>query len=86
MGTFATTAGASVGSSRSTTRTVALGTIMAPQTVANSRIHFALSFQDPPKAVRNSTQARPATPASCPSVTKAPPEVMAATAFSRSTR
>ena len=68
MGTLATTAGASVGSSRSTTRTVALGTIIAPQTVTNSRIHFALSFQDPPKAVRNSTQARPATPASWASV------------------
>ena len=86
MGTLATTAGASVGSSRSTTRTVAFGTIIAPQTAANSRIHFALSFHEPPKAVRNRTQASPATPASCPSVMKAPPEVIAATAFRRSTR
>ena len=62
MGTLATTAGASVGSSRSTTRTVAFGTIIAPQTATNSRIHLALSFHDPPKAVRNSTQARPAAP------------------------
>ena len=59
MGTFATTAGASVGSSRSTTRTVAFGTIIAPQTATNSSIHFVLSFHEPPKAVRNSTQARP---------------------------
>ena len=63
MGTLATTAGASVGSRRSTTRTVAFGTIIAPQTAANSSTHFALSFHEPPKAVRNSTQARPATPA-----------------------
>ena len=68
MGTLATTAGASVGSSRSTTRTVAFGTIMAPQTATNSSIHLALSFHDPPKAVRKSTQASPATPASCASV------------------
>ena len=67
-GTFATTAGASAGSSRSTTRTVALGTIIAPQTATNSRIHLALSFHEPPKAVRKSTQARPATPASWASV------------------
>ena len=86
MGTLATTAGARVGSSRSTTLTVAFGTIIAPQTATKSPIHFALSFHEPPKAVRNRTQARPATPASCPRVTKAPPEVIAATAFSRSTR
>ena len=67
-GTLATTAGASVGSSRSTTRTVAFGTIIAPQTTTNSPIHFALSFHEPPKAVRNRTQARPATPASWASV------------------
>ena len=86
MGTLATTAGASAGSSRSTTLTVAFGTIIAPQTAAKSSIHFALSFHEPPKAVRNRTQARPAMPASCARLTKAPPPVMAATAFSRSTR
>ena len=69
IGTLATTAGASAGSSRSTTRTVAFGTIIAPHTTANSRIHFALSFHEPPKAVRNSTQPRPAIPASWASVT-----------------
>ena len=68
-GTLATTAGASAGSSRSTTRTVALGTIIAPQTVTKSRIHFALSFHEPPKAVRNRTQPSPATPASWASTT-----------------
>ena len=68
-GTLATTAGARAGSSRSTTRTVALGTIIAPQTATNSSIHLALSFQEPPKAVRNSTQPSPPTPASWASVT-----------------
>ena len=86
MGTFATTAGARVGSSRSTTRTVAFGTIIAPQTAANSSTHLALSFHEPPNAVRNRTQARPAMPAICARVMYAPPEVIAATAFSRSTR
>ena len=86
MGTLATTAGASAGSSRSTTRTVAFGTIIAPQTATNIRIHLPLSFHEPPNAVRNSTQARPATPASWASITYAPPDVMAATAFRRSTR
>ena len=64
IGTFATTAGASAGSSRSTTRTVALGTIIAPQTAANSSTHFPLSRHDPPKAVRIRIQASPAMPAS----------------------
>ena len=86
IGTFATTAGASAGSIRSTTRTVAFGTIIAPQTATNSPIHLALSFHEPPKAVRNRIQASPATPASCARLTNAPPEVIAATAFSRSTR
>ena len=64
IGTLATTAGASVGSIRSTTLTVAFGTIIAPHTAANSRIHLALSFHEPPKAVRNRIQPRPAIPAS----------------------
>ena len=85
-GTPPTTAGASAGSSRSTTRTVALGTTIAPQTATKRRIHLALSFHEPPKAVRNRTQASPATPAIRARVTKAPPPVIAATAFSRSTR
>ena len=86
MGTFATTAGASPGSRRSTTRTVALGTIIAPHTTVNISTHFALSLQEPPKAVRNRIHASPATPASWASVRYAPPPVMAATALSRSTR
>ena len=69
MGTFATTAGASAGSSRSTTRTVALGTTIVPHTATKSSTHFAFSFHEPPKAVRKSTQASPATPVSCASVT-----------------
>ena len=85
-GTLATTAGASAGSSRSTTLTVAFGTIIAPQTVTNSRIHFALSRQLPPNAVRKRIQATPAAPASWASVMYAPPEVIAATALSKSTR
>ena len=64
IGTLATTAGASAGSSLSTTRTVAFGTIIAPHTAVNISTHLALSFQDPPKAVRNRIQASPATPAS----------------------
>ena len=51
--TLATTAGASAGSSRSTTRTVAFGTIITPQMAVNISTHLALSFQDPPNAVRN---------------------------------
>ena len=69
IGTLATTAGASAGSSRSTTLTVAFGTIIAPQTVTKRRIHFALSRQLPPKAVRKTTQATPPAPASWASVT-----------------
>ena len=52
------------GSSRSTTRTVAFGTIIAPQTAVNISTHLALSFQEPPNAVLNRIQASPATPAS----------------------
>ena len=68
-GTLATTAGASAGSRRSTTRTVALGTIIAPHTATKSRTHLALSFHEPPKAVRNRTQPSPAAPASWASAT-----------------
>ena len=64
----------------------AIVTIIAPHTAMNSSSHFALSFHDPPKAVRNRIQARPATPASCARDTNAPPPVIAATAFRRSTR
>ena len=62
------TAGAKAGSNLSTTLTVPLGTIIAPQTVTNSSNHFALSFHEPPKAVRNRTQPSPPTPASWASV------------------
>ena len=86
MGTLATTAGASAGSRRSTTRTVAFGTTMAPQTAMKRSIHRALSFQEPPNAVRKSAQPSPAAPANWASVRNAPPPVMAATAFRRSTR
>ena len=59
IGTLATTAGASVGSSRSTTRTVAFGTIIAPQTATNSSIHLALSL---PRAAEGGAEQNPGKP------------------------